>query len=57
MKVKVTLTLKKDLWLKFRLACIERGVSGSRVIDGLMAEQLKRWQATPYKEGSGNEGV
>lgn len=57
MKKKVTLTLDKDIWLVFRLSCIGRGLSGSDVIDRLMAEQLKRWQDTPRKEDDTCEGV
>jgi Family of unknown function (DUF6364) len=40
MKVKVTLTLEKDLWRRFRAAAIQRGRSASAEIEKLLSKAL-----------------
>jgi len=40
-KTKVTLSLDKDKWTKFRIECLKRGVSASNVIEKMIEEKLK----------------
>lgn len=41
---KVNLYLTADLWLLFRVACLQHKTSASKVIDQFMREQLDRWE-------------
>ncbi|MBZ5725355.1 MAG: hypothetical protein LAP87_10185 [Acidobacteriia bacterium] len=45
-KVKVTLTLNKDLWREFRAAAIRRGTSASAEIERLLSQQLGKGNKT-----------
>jgi hypothetical protein len=41
MKIKVTLTLERELWLPFRANCITRGKSASSEIEAFVRDRLE----------------
>lgn len=53
MKVKVNLTLDKEVWRQFRVACIQRDTSASHEIETFIAARLKAWE---QKGGKKKEG-
>jgi hypothetical protein len=40
---KVTLYLAAVFWHDFRVACVQRGVSASAIVNELIRDQLHRW--------------
>ena len=51
-KARVTLYLDGDRWRTFRAACVTRGRSASRVVEALVAEQLRAWAGDAVQETS-----
>ena len=42
-EAKLTVRVDAETWKRFRIACLERGVSAGPQIETLMAEQLAQW--------------
>jgi hypothetical protein len=58
MKAKVTLTLDRQIWEKFRVRAIRERTSGSAIIEHLMEEYLERGrQRTSHPAGDEGQGM
>ena len=44
MKKRVTLTVDEKCWRVFRLACLRKGLTASRVFEECMVDLLEEWQ-------------
>lgn len=49
-KGKTTLTVDEDVWREFRVQCIRRGTSASKLIQEFMRMSLKKWGVEEVKE-------
>jgi len=44
------LTVDEDVWREFRVQCIRRGTSASKLIQEFMRMSLKKWGVEEVKE-------
>ena len=47
---RINVYVDDELWIAFRMACVERHTSASRVIEEGMYQQLTRWEREKAKE-------
>ena len=52
--VRITMHGPADLWRAFRIACLERNISASKVMVHLMEDQLAAWQGS-LGRGAGSD--
>jgi hypothetical protein len=50
MKKKVTIVLEESVWQAFRGECIKQGLGASDLIEGFLAETLKKWEQKGGKQ-------
>jgi hypothetical protein len=44
MKVKTSILIDEDLWLKFRVECVKRKLKASQEIENLIKKRLKEFE-------------